>query len=141
MTDSKYAARQLFEEAFNNGRLELVDGLVAPDSIGHDPAWPEPTRGPAGLKELIATYREAFPDIRFTVDEQIADNESVATRWTARGTHEGELWGIPPTGKQAAVTGITINRLRGGQIVEMWTNWDTLGLMQQLGLVPVAERA
>ena len=90
------------------------------------------------MKESAGGYRSAFPDLVMTVDQSFAEGDLVATRWTARGTHEGELFGIAATGKQATVTGITIDRYEDGLIAESWTNWDTLGLLQQLGAVPVA---
>jgi steroid delta-isomerase-like uncharacterized protein len=140
MTDEKRVARRIIEEAFNEGRLETVDELVASNFVGHDPALAEPTRGANGLKEVIAGYRTAFPDLDITVEEQFADGGRVATRWTAHGTNEGELWGIGPTGKEATVTGTTIDTIKDGKLVESRTNWDALGMMQQLGFVPAGTR-
>ncbi len=85
-------------------------------------------------------YRKAFPDLRLTIDDQIAEGETVVTRWTATGTHEGELMGIPPTGKQATTTGININHVSGGKLVDGWGIFDQLGLLQQIGAVPVPTR-
>jgi len=138
---NKALARRLLEEAFNAGRLDVTEELVASDYVGHDPSLPEEVRGPAGVKELIAGYRAAFPDIRVTFEDQIAEGDLVVTRWRATGTHEGELMGIPATGKQATVTGITIDRIADDLIVESWHNWDTLGLMQQLGAIPAPAMA
>lgn len=138
---NKALARRIVEEAFTAGRLEVVDELVARDYVGHDPSLPEDARGPEGVKELIAGYRAAFPDIRVTVEDQIAEGDRVVTRWAATGTHQGELMGMPATGKQGTVTGITIDRIADGKIVESWDNWDTLGLMQQLGAVPAPATA
>jgi steroid delta-isomerase-like uncharacterized protein len=134
--DLKAISRRLLEEAFTQGRLEIVDEIVAAGYVAHDPASPEPVKGPDGLKAFITVYREAFPDLRATVEEQIAEGDKVLTRWSARGTHEGELLGIPPTGKQSTVTGMTLDRFEGGKIAESWDNWDTLGMLQQLGVVP-----
>src|SRR2546423_13761624 len=138
---NKQIARRVIEELFSQGRLEIADELLAPDAIGHDPALPEPTRGPEGLKTAAAGYRGGFPDLTLRVETQIAEGDSVCTRWTAVGTNSGEFWGMPPTRKQATVTGITIDRIVDGRIVESWTNWDALGLMQQLGVVPAATPA
>jgi predicted ester cyclase len=81
--------------------------------------------------------RAGVPDLTVTVEDQIADGDKVATRWTAQGTHDGELMGIDPTRRTAVVTGITVQRIGdGGQIVEGWTNWDMLGMLQQLGIAP-----
>ena len=86
-------------------------------------------------------YRNAFPDIHFTIDEQIAGGDKVATRWTAQGTHKGELVGIPATGKSSTVTGIAVDRIVNGKIAESWGIFDRFGMMQQLGVIPVPEAA
>ena len=135
MEDNKRLARRAAEEAFAGGGLELVDEIFASDWVGHDIAMPEPSRGREGVKQLIKGYRSAFPDLSITVDEQIAEGDRVCTRWTGRGTHGGEFFGAPATNRQATVTGITIDQIRDGRIVESRKNWDALGLMQQLGLV------
>jgi predicted ester cyclase len=133
---NKAVSRRVVEELFVGGKLELADELFDRNFVGHDVASPEPLRGPEGVKQQAEGYRAAFPDLRLTIDDQLAEGDTVATRWTARGTHNGDLFGIAPTGKQATITGITIDRFSGGKIVESWDNWDALGLMQQLGVVP-----
>jgi len=132
---NKAIVRRLFEEPWK-GNLDVVDELIARDYVGHDPANPEPLHGPEGVKEFISTYLAAFPDARITVEEQLAEGDMVATRWSAGGTHEGELMGIQPTGKQVSVSGLSISRLSGGKIVEEFQNWDNYGMMQQLGAIP-----
>jgi steroid delta-isomerase-like uncharacterized protein len=139
--DTKAISRRFLEEAFNSGKLDVVDELVAPEFVNHDAALPEPTVGIEAAKASIKGYREAFPDLRLTVEQQLAEGELVTTRWSARGTHQGELMGMAATGKQATVTGITIDRIVDGRLVESWTNWDTLGLMQQLGVIPALATA
>ena len=139
-TNKSLAGRALVE-VLGEGRLEVVDELISDGYIGHDSAVPDLILGPEGVRQSTVMYRTAFPDVTMVVDEQIAEGDSVVTRWTARGTHEGELFGMSPTGKQATVTGITINRINNGKLVEARTNWDTLGLMQQLGMVPVMVQA
>jgi steroid delta-isomerase-like uncharacterized protein len=134
--ENKAIARRLVEEAFNEGKLDVIDELAAPGVVSYDSALPEPLVGIDATKASIAAYRDAFPDLKLTVEEQIAEGDMVVTRWTARGTHQGELMGMAPTGKEATVTGITIDRLENGRIAESRTNWDSLGLMQQLGAVP-----
>jgi steroid delta-isomerase-like uncharacterized protein len=136
MAKNADGSRRMIEELFGAGRYELADELVAEAAIGHDPALPEPAMGPEGVKQGARGYREAFPDLSMKVEEIVAENDLVAVRWTARGTHKNELFGIAPTGKEATVTGITIDRWAGGKIAESWTNWDTFGLLQQLGAVP-----
>jgi steroid delta-isomerase-like uncharacterized protein len=139
--DTKAIARRFLEEAFNSGNLAVVDELVAPEFVNHDAALPEPGVGIEAAKASITGYREAFPDLRLTIEQQLAEGEYVTTRWSARGTHQGNLMGMAPTGKQATVTGITIDRIVDGRFVESWTNWDTLGLMQQLGVIPALATA
>jgi steroid delta-isomerase-like uncharacterized protein len=131
---NKMIVRRALEEPWQ-GKLDVVDELVTPDYVGHDPANPKPLRGPEDVKEFISTYREAFPDARITVEQQFADADMVATRWTARGTHEGELMGFPPSGRRVTVSGLTISRFKDGKIAEEYQNWDVFGLMQQIGAV------
>jgi steroid delta-isomerase-like uncharacterized protein len=114
--------------------LRSADELLASDFAGHSSM--AETRGPDEAKQFFASLRAAFPDIHFTIEDQIAERDKVVTRWSARATHTGDFRGIPPTGKQGHVTGITINRVANGKIVEGWTNLDELGLMQQLGVIP-----
>jgi len=136
MGANKKAAKRILVEVFSEGRFEVADELVHSDAMGHDPAVPDPVRGPEGVKELVRGYRAAFPDLQLTVDEQVAEGDLVATRWSARGTHRGELFGIPATGRESIVTGITIDRFKDCKIAESHTNWDTLGLLQQIGAIP-----
>ncbi len=141
MQANKDLARRVLTEVFNEGRLDVIDELVSPDYVGHDVAMPEPMVGPEAFKRSASAYKAAFPDMTMTIEEEIAEGDTVVVRWTARGTHEGELFGIPATGRQSTVTGITINRIVGGKIVEARTNWDTFGLLQQLGAIPEPARA
>jgi steroid delta-isomerase-like uncharacterized protein len=138
MEANEKASRKILQEVFGAGKYEVADELIRADAIGHDPALPEPVKGPEGLKEAARGYRAAFPDLELTIQGTVAEGDLVAIRWIAQGTHKGDLFGIAPTGKQATVTGITIDRHAGGKIAESWTNWDTLGLLQQLGAVPSA---
>ena len=131
---NKEIVRRLGVEPWE-GNLGVIDELVTTDYVGHDPAQPD-MQGPDGIKEFITGYLTGFPDGRITIDEQLAEGDLVATRWTGRGTHQGEMMGIPPTGKQVTVSGITISRVKNGKVVEEWSNWDTLGMLQQLGVVP-----
>src|SRR3954452_23244101 len=103
--DNTTAARRVIEEAFNDGRLETMDEILSPEVISHDAALPEPTHGVEAQKEQIETYRRAFPDIHMTIDDMVAADDKVVTRWTGRGTQTGPLWHIEPTGKESTVTG------------------------------------
>lgn len=141
LTESILAlARRSFDEIWNTGRLEAADELFSPDYVNHDPTSPEVPPGPEGVKQLARMYRRAFPDLKFTIDEMLAAADKVITRWTGQGTHGGALRGLPPTGRQARVTGISIHRVAGGRIVETWMAWDALGLMEQLGAASVPAR-
>jgi steroid delta-isomerase-like uncharacterized protein len=129
--------RRWFEEVWNQGRFETIDELYAADGIAHGLGEPgADVRGPAGFRPFAERFRSAFPDIRITVVDTIAEGEKIATRWTATLTHTGDQLGVPATGKQATVDGMTIAYVRDGQIVESWNNWDIAGLMRQLEAGP-----
>ena len=132
---NKELARLLLEEAWSKGNLALLDEIVAPLAVDHNPA-PGQRPGLEGLKQLIAMVREAFPDWRYTIEDMVTEGDKVAIRWRAQGTHRGPFLGIPPTGKQVTVPGINIERIAEGKIVEWWHNFDMLGWLQQLGVVP-----
>ncbi len=123
------------EELYNQGNLAAAGEWLDADYVRHDPASPG-LRGLEGMRQFVAAYRGAFPDLVITVEDVIVEGDRAAYRWTGRGTQLGELLGIPPTGKQATVSGINIARFAGDKIVEEWSNWDQLGLLQQLGVVP-----
>lgn len=130
-------SRRIMEEGFNLGDLDVVDELCAPDIVSHDPAEPDDVRGIDAHKERIGTYRKAMPDLEVTVEDLIASRDRVVTRWTVRGTNLGEFEGMQPTGRRIEISGISIDRFDDqGRIAETWDNWDNLGFMQQLGLVP-----
>jgi steroid delta-isomerase-like uncharacterized protein len=137
--ENKAVARRWFEDLFNAGNLEVADEIIAPDHINHDPTLPDIPPGPEGQKQIVNLYRGAFTNAHISVEEQLAEGERVATRWTGSGTHQDELMGVAPTGNQVTVTGITINRLSGGKIAESWSNYDALGMMQQIGAAPSPE--
>jgi steroid delta-isomerase-like uncharacterized protein len=139
--ENKRISRRVAEEAFSRGDLDVIDELVADNFVNHDPTLPpDLPPGREGFKELVNFYRSAFPDAQVTVENQIAEGDKVATRWTGRGTHQGDFAGLPATGKQATITGITIDRIEGGRIVESWNEANQLGLLQQLGAIPEQAR-
>jgi steroid delta-isomerase-like uncharacterized protein len=138
--DNKEIVRRVTTEPWT-GNYAVIDEFVAADYVGHDPAMPEPTRGPEGVKQFYNDFLAAYPDGSLTIETQLAEGDYVATRWTGRGTQKGELMGIPATGKQVTVSGITISRLSDGKVAEEWTTWDTLGMMRQLGAVPAPTTA
>jgi len=131
--DNEAVARRAID-VFNTGDMSVIDETSSPDSVGHDPANPEDLVGPEAFKGLVGMYREAFPDLEMKVEDQISDGDMVVTRWSTRGTNTGSLAGMPATGKSTALTGITIDKIVDGKIVESWTQWDNMGLMNQLGL-------
>lgn len=140
--ENKALVRRWFLEAWNEGNLALADDVIAPDYDPH----PAPTdmnfgRGPAGQKQLIAFYRAAFPDVRMEIEDMVAEGDRVVVRWRGTGTHNGELMGVPPTGKPATVTGMFINRVVDGKLVEGWTSFDALGMMMQIGAIPMPTQA
>ena len=138
---NKAIARRFFEEIVNAKRLGVADEIFAADHTYLDPSSPMVGPGPEGQKQLIGMYLAAYPDLHHTIEGQIAEGDTVVTRWTARGTQQGELPGIPPSGKSVEVMGIWIHRLTGGKIVESWNVWDTLGMLQQLGVIPAPGQA
>ena len=134
--ENKALSRRVIEEIFNAGNLDLADELIAQDHVHHDPAMPEEGHGPEHMKEFANMYRSAFPDVHIEIEDQIAEGDKVVSRWVASGTHEGELMGIAPTGNRVTVAGMTIDRIANGQVAETWDNYDALGMMQQLGVIP-----
>ena len=133
--ENKEIARRLAEDPWR-GKLDEVIEYVGDDYVAHVPGSPAPLRGKEGFREFVNTYLTAFPDAAVTVDDQIAEGDIVATRWTGRGVNTGEMIGMPPTGKQVTTTGITYGRIIDGKAREAWIIWDTLGFMQQLGAIP-----
>jgi steroid delta-isomerase-like uncharacterized protein len=133
---NKAVVRRVFDELWNKGNLRVADEFFASTYTHHDPSTPDAGRGPESEKKRVTLYRTALHDLRLTIEDIIAEGEMVMARWSCRGTHKGDLNGIAPTGKQIAISGISMVRFASGKMVEGWINWDALGLMQQLGVVP-----
>jgi predicted ester cyclase len=129
--------RRILVEVWGEGKLNVVDELLAPGYVDHTPRGPESqtVRGPAALKEAVTMFRNAFPDLEYRVDLQVAQDDLVATRFTATGTHLGEFQGVAPTGRKVTYTGTDISRIVEGRIAEAWVNYDALAILQQLGIV------
>lgn len=140
---NKALVQRLFEEVFNTRLLAVADDLLAPGHIYHDTALPDAEIGPNGMKRVLATFRRGFSDLRWIVDEMVGADDMVVTRWVGHGTHTGAFLGVPPTGKQVTMRGIWMHRIAGPRIAESWNQWDTLGVLQQIGAVPgtVVERS
>jgi steroid delta-isomerase-like uncharacterized protein len=130
---NKAMVRRYLEQVWNERRRDLFEEFVAEDIVHH------PDLGGPGLDPIKAFYDMALnglPDSHLSIEEEIAEGDKVVVRFTMRATHEGELMGIPPTGKKVTQTGITIFRLADGKIVWMWQEDSSLELMQQLGVIP-----
>ena len=138
--DNKALIREIIEEVWNRGNLAAVDRYFAPDYVDHTP-FPGQGPGPEGYRQVVTAIRDAFPDLYLTLGDILAEGDRVAFRYTMEGTHQGDFVGIPPTGKPFSVEGMIIARVVDSKAVERWANLDTLGLMQQLGVIPSPEQA
>jgi len=136
--DENKAMVHRVEELWNTGDLTAADDIFAVDFVNHDPSSPD-VRDLETYKDFITRIRTAFPDFHVTVEDLLSEGDKVAARWTATGTHKGELMGIPPTDKQATWSGMTIYRIAGGKIVEVWWAKDMYSLLMQLGVIPPPE--
>ena len=134
--DMKETARRKFEDLWNKRQETLIEELFAPDFVGHDPSTAEPIRGVEGYREWMHAMIRGVPDLQFEVHEYVAEGAAVVVRWTLRGTQRGEWSGIPPTNRPVEITGMTLYRAVGGKLAEMYNEFDSLGLMRQLGLLP-----
>jgi len=136
---NKTSARHFYDEVFNKKSRAAIDEFIDPNQVDHA-APPGMPGGLAGAKQTIGMYLTAFPDLHFTVEDMIAEGDKLVARLTVRGTQQGAFMGIPPTGKHVTVTAIDISRMAGGKSVEHWIEMDTLGMMQQLGVIPAPGR-
>lgn len=130
-----------FWGVWEEGNIDLVDELLAPDYTNHTPASPDQPTGPEGVKGVVAMFQSAMPDLRVVVEDMIAEGDKVAVRYTLEGTHEGELFGVPPTGRRLSIKSISVERVSNGKIQEHWRITDSLDMMQQLGVIPAPEHA
>lgn len=136
--DNLKLAQLYFDEIMNQGNLELVDEIFAPDFEFRITTIPTAIPGPGGMKQFVTTLRSAFPDIKFDVDHYICEGDRVLARWRLHGTHKAPFLGIPPTGNAVQDHGNDIFHFRDGQFTRAWVNEDSLGLMRQLGALPAA---
>ncbi len=142
--DNKAALRRFIEEVWNQGQVAVVDELCAPDFIlHHEPPWPDDLT--ADLKQWVTGAHNAFSDFHVTIEDMIAEGEQVVVRWTMNGTNTGDflnpltMMPIPPAGKHVTMMGIYIFRFAGGKFVEGWHHQDSLGMLQQLGMLPAPQ--
>ena len=131
---NKSLVRRYLEQTLNEGNAAAMDELTPADYVGHMSGVPDFDR--EAHKQLLATFRVAFPDMRMTIEDLIAEGDKVVNRTTFSGTHRGEFQGIAPTGKRVTISSISVSRIANGKVVEDWTVLDMLGMMQQLGVVP-----
>ena len=133
--ENKAVARREIVELFGRGNFDAANDIYHPDYVGHEPTSGD-IRGIEAAKQYAASFRQAFPDLQPTIEDQVAEGDKIVTRFSVRGTHQGETEDFgPPTGNRFEITGITVEQFAEGKIVEDWTIFDALGLMQQLGLV------
>lgn len=130
-----------FAEFINSASNQLAEELISPEAIFFVPGRPEPMRGPAGYLAIIGMMRAGFPDIQWSLDEVIAEGDKVAARFTMRGLHQGEFFGVPPSGKRIEVKAMNFYRIADGKFVEEHGQPDLLGLLQQIGAVPAQKSA
>ena len=121
-------------DAVNKGQLEKLGDIFAPNVVDHDPA-PDQAKGPEGFISFFTELRSAFPDLSIAVDHMVTDEDNVAIAYTGKGTHKGNLLGIPATGKSVTFRGMQIARFKEGKIVERWGSSDELGILKQIGAV------
>ena len=133
--ESVNLVRRMYEEAWNQGKMEVIDEICAPDYLGMGPYGDE--RGPESVKRGVANRRSAFPDVHVTIEDVFAAGDKVVARLSFRGTHKGEFQGIQPTGREVTWSGIWIYRVADGRFIERWHNYDMLGLLQQLGAITI----
>jgi steroid delta-isomerase-like uncharacterized protein len=131
--ENKALVKRMTEEFWNTGNMDAIDEFFSADYVGHDPSG---TMDMEKLKQSAAAYFAGFPDLHITTDDLLAEGDKVVKRWTAHCTHMGEYLGIPATGNKLVVTGIEIFRIAGGKIEEVWANMDSMGMLQQLGVIP-----
>ncbi len=132
--ENKKIARKLMDDGWSKGKVEVIDELMAPNCRFHDSGFPTLTSGAENYKQHIRSCREGFPDLKFTIDDEIAERNEVVLHWKGHGTHRGMFMGLPATNKSATVSGTTISRIEKGKIVEQWADWNVLSLMEQLGV-------
>ena len=133
--DNKALVRRFVDEVQSAGNIDLIDEICSSEFVNHSipPGIPPDCEG---IKILTAMFRGAFPDSYFTVEDMVAEGDKVVTRKTFHGTHEGEFMGIPPSGRSVSMGLIDIVRISEGRVVEHWSEGDSLGMMQQLGVIP-----
>jgi steroid delta-isomerase-like uncharacterized protein len=138
---NKARIRQFVDEVLVGGDLALVDELFAPSYVVHDPSNPGRAGGIAGARAFVTLLHQGLSERAYVVEDMLAEGDRVVYRWTLRGRHTGLLMGLPPTGRDIAISGIDLFRLEHDKIIESWALADALGLLQQLGVIPAPHQA
>jgi len=138
--ENKAIVRRLYEEVWNKRKLEVVNELISPSHALQGPNIFGSSIGPEAYKRQVSRFLEGYPDLCWTIENTIAEEDKVVACWTISGTHKGDFMGVPATNKKVCVGGITIHHIAGGKIMDSHSNWDALGMMQQLGAVPALEK-
>jgi len=134
--DNKAIVRRLYEEVWNKRKVELLDELISPSHALQGPHFSGSAIGPEAYELRVSEFCVGFPDLHWTIEDTVAENEKVVARWTFSGTHKGDYMGVPATNKKVSVDGMTIHHMADGKIMDSYSTWDALDLMQQLGVVP-----
>lgn len=133
--DNKIIVRRLYEEVWNQRKIEVVSELISPSHALHGSNFSGSSIGPEAYRRQVSLYVAGFPDLRFTIEDTIAEEDKVVVSWTISGSHKGEFMGIPATNKKVSVEGITIHHIAKGIIMDSYASWDTWDMMQQLGVI------
>jgi steroid delta-isomerase-like uncharacterized protein len=134
--DNKAIIRRLVEEGLNKRNAALIDEVYSTEYIGHDPDRPAPRRVEDLKQGMVGLLGKVFPDAQYSIEDLVAENDMVVWHWTFHATHQGELMGIPATGKAISFSGVNIFRMNNGRVVEDWVYRDTVGMLRQLGAMP-----
>jgi steroid delta-isomerase-like uncharacterized protein len=134
---NKSIVRRWIENGWNRGNVSLIDDLYTSNVVQYDPSTPVEVKGSEALKQYVTAFLTALPDLQFTIEDLVAEGDKVVWRFSSHGTHQGPLMGIPATGRTATVTGMVLFRLENSKIAEVWVNIDTLGMLEQMGVIPM----
>jgi steroid delta-isomerase-like uncharacterized protein len=137
--ESKAIVRRLYEEVWNKRKLEVISELISPSHALQAPNVSGSSIGPEAYKRQVLVFLEAYPDLRWTIEDTIAEKDKIVACWTFSGTHKGDYMGIPATNKKVSVDGITVHHIVGGKIMDSYGYFDVLGMIKQLGVAPAFE--
>jgi steroid delta-isomerase-like uncharacterized protein len=133
--DNRAIIHRLYDEVWNERKIEVIKELISPSHALHGPSFSGSSIGPEEYKRNVLVFLAGYPDLHWTIEDIIAEKDKVVACWTISGTHRGDYMGIPATNKTVSVDGITIHHIADGKIMDSYSNWDVLGMMQQLGVV------